>query len=79
MNIKEFNPSNIKIVEKSKQKYSYLLYWICDNENRPKILQCKSLYLIFGKVIGYFEEINGNNYLTLIPPNESKEKIKYQV
>ena len=36
MNIKEFNPSNIKIVEKSKQKYSYLLYWICDNENRPK-------------------------------------------
>ena len=25
---------------------------------------------------GYFEEINGNEYLTLVPANESKEKIK---
>ena len=25
---------------------------------------------------GYFEEINGNKYLTLVPANESKEKIK---
>ena len=25
---------------------------------------------------GYFEEINGNKYLTLVPTNESKEKIK---
>ena len=25
---------------------------------------------------GYFEEINENNYLTLFPTNESKEKIK---
>ena len=24
----------------------------------------------------YFEEINGNKYLTLVPINESKEKIK---
>ena len=34
------------------------------------------LYLIFRKVNGYFEEINGNKYLTLVPTNESKEKIK---
>ena len=34
------------------------------------------LYLIFGKVNEYFEEINGNKYLTLVPTNESKEKIK---
>ena len=32
------------------------------------------LYLIFGKVNEYFEEINGNKYLTLVPTNESKEK-----
>ena len=32
------------------------------------------LYLIFNKVNGYFEEINGNKYLTLLPTNESKEK-----
>ena len=25
---------------------------------------------------GYFEEINGNKYLTLVPTNENKEKIK---
>ena len=25
---------------------------------------------------GYFEEINRNKYLTLVPTNESKEKIK---
>ena len=25
---------------------------------------------------GYFEEINGNKYLTLVPTNERKEKVK---
>ena len=25
---------------------------------------------------GYFEEINGNKYLALVPTNETKEKIK---
>ena len=29
---------------------------------------------------GYFEEINGNKYIMLVPANESKEKIKkYEV
>ena len=32
--------------------------------------------LIFGKVNGYFEEITESKYLTLLPTNESKEKIK---
>ena len=32
------------------------------------------LNLIFSKVNGYFEEINGNKYLTLVPTYESKEK-----
>ena len=41
-----------------------------------KINSVNSLYLIFYKVNGYFEEINGNNYLTLVLTNESKEKIK---
>ena len=35
-----------------------------------------SLYLILKKMNGYFEETNGNKYLTLVPTNESKEKIK---
>ena len=31
---------------------------------------------MLNKLNGYFEEINGNKYLTLVPTNESKEKIK---
>ena len=34
------------------------------------------LYLIFNKVNGYFQEVNGNKYLTLVPTTESKEKTK---
>ena len=30
-------------------------------------------YLISSKVNGYFEEIDKNKYLTLVPTNESKE------
>ena len=40
-----------------------------------KINLVNPLYLIFKKVNGHFEEINGNKYLTLVPANESKEKI----
>ena len=35
-----------------------------------------SLYLIFSKVNGYFEEIDKNKYLILVPTNESKKKKK---
>ena len=31
---------------------------------------------MFNKMNGYFEEINGNKYIALVPTNESKEKIK---
>ena len=41
-----------------------------------KIFRVNSLQLIFGKVNGYFEEINRNKYLTLVPTTESKEEIK---
>ena len=40
-----------------------------------KINSVSPLYLIFNKVNGYFEEINKSKYLTLVPTNESKEKI----
>ena len=44
-----------------------------------KIDSVNPLYLIFRKVNGYSEEINENKYLTLVPTNESKEKInKYK-
>ena len=41
-----------------------------------KINSVNPLYLIFNKVNGCFEEINENNYSTLVPTNGSKEKIK---
>ena len=41
-----------------------------------KIYSGNPLYLIFNKVDGCFEKINGNKYLTLVPSNDSKEKIK---
>ena len=41
-----------------------------------KIYSVNPFYLIFGKVNGYFEKINGNEYLTLVPTNERKQKIK---
>ena len=41
-----------------------------------KIVSVNPLYLIIiiiiSKVNGYFEEIKGNKYLTLVPTNESK-------
>ena len=42
-----------------------------------KINSVNPLYLIWNKVNGYFEEINGNKYLMLVPTNESKEE-KYE-
>ena len=41
-----------------------------------KIYSVNALHLIFNKANGYFKEINGNKYLTLVSTNESKEKIK---
>ena len=41
-----------------------------------KINNVNPLYHIFSKVNGYFEENNGNEYLTPVPTNETKEKLK---
>ena len=60
------------------QKYSYLLYWICDYQ-RLEILkkqQCKSFVPYYRQSEWYFEDVNGNKYLTLVSANESKGTIK---
>ena len=63
---------------KSHAKYSYLLHLICGNQRFEihKINGVNPVYLIINKVSGYFEEINGNKYLTSVPTNKSKEKLK---
>ena len=48
---------------------------IKDSEN-VKINSVNPLYLIFNKGNGHFEGTNENRYLTLVPTNERKEKIK---
>ena len=51
-------------------------YVTIKDSNYIKINSVNPLYLILNKVNEYFKEINGNKYLTLVPTNESKEKIK---
>ena len=41
-----------------------------------KICSQNTPYLIFRYVNGYFEKLHENKYITLVPVNESKEKIK---
>ena len=53
-----------------------LKYLTIKDSKYVKINNVNTLYLIFGKVNECFEENNGNKYLTLVPTNESKEKIK---
>ena len=45
------------------------------NSKYVKVNSANLLYLIISKVNGYFEEINKNKYLTLVPTNETKEII----
>ena len=49
------------------------------NSKYGKINSANLLYIIFNKVNRYFEEFNGNEYLTLVLTNESKEKIKKKI
>ena len=41
-----------------------------------KIKSLNPLYLVINKVNEYFEEINGNKFLTLVPTNENKGIMK---
>ena len=75
INIESFEPNNIKIDEKSYK--NILIYYIgyVTIKKYVKIYSVNPLYLVFRYVNGYFEEINGNKYLALVPTNESKGKI----
>ena len=75
INIENFDPNNIKIDEKSyKNTVIYYIGYVTIKEY-IEIYNVNPLYPIFRDVNVYFEEINGNKCLTLVPTNESKEKI----
>ena len=65
-----------KVDEKSHKNILiyYIGYVTIKDSKYIKFNSVNSLYLISNKVNGYFEEISGNKYLTLIPTNERKEK-----
>ena len=56
----------------------YIGYLTIKDSKYLKPYSINPLYLIlnFNKVNVYFEQINGNKYLMLVPTNESKEKVK---
>ena len=78
INIKNFDPNNIKIDEKSYKNIViyYIGYVTIKYSKYVKTNSVNPLYLIFGKVNGYFEVTNGNKYLTLVPTNRNIEIIK---
>ena len=66
--------NNIKIDEKPYKNIliCYIGYAMIKKDLR--IYSVNLSYLNFTNLNGYFEEINGNKYLMLVPTNESKEK-----
>ena len=79
INIKNFDPNNIKIDEKSQHKdilIYYTGYVMIKDLKYVKINRVKSFMPYFQQRNGYVEEINGNKYLTLVPTKERKEKLK---
>ena len=77
ININNFDVNNIKIDEKSYKNtfVQYIGYVTIKDLKYIKINKVNPLYLIFGKVNEYFEEINRNKYLTLVPTTRSKKII----
>ena len=78
INVKELDPNSIKKDETScKNILIYYIACVTIKDSKYVIINSANpLYLMFNRINRYFEEINGNNYLTLVSANESKEKIK---
>ena len=78
INIKDFDPNNIKIDEKSYKNLviNCIAYVTIKHSKYVKIKSLNPLYLMLNKMNEYFEEINENKYLRLVLTNENKEKIK---
>ena len=77
---KKFDRSNIK-VDKSHTTYKNILIFhigcvMIKDSKYVKIYSVNPLHLNLRILDGCFEEINKTKYLTLVPTNESKEKIK---
>ena len=81
INIKHFDPNNIKIDEKLYKNILiyYIGYVTIKDSKFGKFYSVNPLYLVFRDINGYFDKINKSKCLTLVPTNESKEKIKKDI
>ena len=66
INVKNFDPNNVKIDEKSYKSILiyYIVYVPIKDLKYVKINGVNPLYLIFSKANGYFEQSNKNKYLS---------------
>ena len=76
ISIENFDVNNIEIDKKSQKNIFICSIGYVTIKKDLKIYIVNPLYLNFTIVHGYFEEINRNKYLKLVPTNESKEEIK---
>ena len=78
INIENLDLNKIKIGEKSCKNILiyYIGYMTFKNLEYVKINSVNPLYLIVNKINGYIEESNGNEFLMLVPTNESKYTVK---
>ena len=78
ININNFNLSLLKIDKKSYKNIGiyYFGYITVKDSEYVKINSANSLYLIINEVDGYFEEINGNKYLTLVSTDRNEEVLQ---
>ena len=77
ININNFDPNKIKIVEKSYKNILiyYIGYVTIKNSKYIKINRVNPIYLLINRMNGYFEEINGNKYLTLMKAKKKNKEI----
>ena len=78
INTKNSVADKIKIDERSYKNILiyYIGYVTTKDLKYVKIKSVNPLYLAINKVNSYFEETNKSKYLTLVPTNKSKEKVK---
>ena len=76
INIKKFDLNNIKIDEKPYKNILVYYFGYVTIKKYVNIYSVNPLHLILRHINVYFEEINENKYLMVVPTNESKEKIK---
>ena len=73
INIKNFDSNKVKLDGKPyKNMLSYYIGYPMIQDS--KYIKINNMSACFNKLDRYFEKINGNKYLTLIPTDKSKEK-----